>query len=203
MATIFLTWQIYYWSTFVWGKTKHKHFWMVKLVASAPKALWLKCWTSSHGQKHFWFIKWFVPLAIILASRRTYHALNCWSFRWLLNTKLKHGLTNDLGSIRMQLLQTSQACQKWTSISTIFIWGSLQPYLLTRWHKPLWQPSLWGMETRHHPPTSGSALAPLAQLAKEVSPSLHQQWSVHSANSTTCQALCLVRNNNNNNKIYL
>ena len=39
MAAIFLTWQIYYRPTFVWGKAKQKHFPMVKLVVSAPKSL--------------------------------------------------------------------------------------------------------------------------------------------------------------------
>ena len=78
------------------GETKHKHFWMVKVVASAHKSLVVEVldiltWTEA------FLIYQMVCSTIILASRRTYHALNCWSFRWLLNTKLKHGLTNDLG----------------------------------------------------------------------------------------------------------
>ena len=155
LAAILLTWRIYCRPIFARGITNPKHFWRVNWWCRLPNAVWLKCRTSSPGQKHFQFIKWFCAI-IIPTGGRTYRAINCWLFRRLVNTQVRHSLTTTWPSVRMRQHQALPIGQKWIRISTIFICGLLKPRLLARWFKPRQRQVVQEMETRHHLPVTAT-----------------------------------------------
>ena len=57
--------------------------------------------STALNQNSFQFIKWFCAIKIPTGGR-TYRATNCWLFRPLVNTQVRHGLTTTWPSVRMR-----------------------------------------------------------------------------------------------------